>query len=158
MTDEYLSWVNNKEVKKYLEINSNSFSMLELKKYVEKTLLSSSSVFLAIEDAISGKHIGNIKLGPIDYKHNNAPIGIMIGDKNYWGRGIASEAIMLLSDYAFRELHLHKIYAGFYSLNIASMKTFLKSGFSQEARLVEHCLYEGRYIDKVYLSKLNPNG
>lgn len=46
----------------------------------------------------------------------------MIGDKNYWGRGIAADTISLISNYAFDELHLRKVFAGVYGNNIGSIK------------------------------------
>ena len=42
-----------------------------------------------------GRHIGNIKIGPVHSYHRRARIGLLIGEKEFWNRGYATEAIKL---------------------------------------------------------------
>ena len=128
-TDEYVSWLNDEEVNQFLEIRFIQHTLDMLRVYIEKVSKDHGILFLAIIRKDTDKHIGNIKLGPVDWYHRVGDIGIMIGDKASWGQGYAGEAIRLLSDYAFRELVLHKLEAGAYENNVGSIRTFSKAGF-----------------------------
>ena len=125
-----------------------------MKKFVVKCLENNGVLFLAIVYREGNRHIGNIKLGPISWKHKNAEIGIIIGEKDCWGKGYARQAIELLSEYAFSKLKLHKLTAGCYANNIGSVKAFEKAGFVQEGRKISQYLCEGKYVDGVLLGKV----
>ena len=47
----------------------------------------------------SNKHIGTIKLEPIDLETKKAVIAIMVGDKKSWGNGYGGEAMKILLEY-----------------------------------------------------------
>ena len=95
----------------------------------------------------SDTHIGNIKLGAINRCHNFADISLFIGDQKCWGYGYALEAILLLCDFAFEQLHLNKLMAGCYGNNIGSKKAFEKAGFNQEGILKKFYLCNDTYVD-----------
>lgn len=151
----YLQWMNDKEIVKYLESRFTNYSMEDLIDYVIKTTSNSDILFLAIISKEENKHIGNIKLGPINRMHLFANMGIIIGEKNYWGKGYATEAIKIVVDYAFNKLNLHKITAGVYVENTRSKKVFLKAGFKKEGILKKHYFYNGKYIDAIILGVIN---
>jgi RimJ/RimL family protein N-acetyltransferase len=147
----YCTWMNNPEVNRYLESRFEKWSVKKLKDYVNKMKRKSDCVFLAVIAKGENRHIGNIKIGPIDSTHKFADVGIMIGEKSFWGKGIAAEVISLVVDYAFNKLGLHKLTAGAYSNNIASIKAFKKAGFSAEGVRKKHYLCNGDYVDGVLL-------
>ena len=91
VTSEYLRWLNSKVVNEFLESRFVKYTLKSLKDYVSFCEKDKNTFFFAIIDKSTQKHIGNIKLGPINWNHKFAEIGIMIGDKSYWGRGIATE-------------------------------------------------------------------
>ncbi len=113
-------------------------------------------VFFAICSNQNKNHIGNIKLGPVNWIHQCADIGLLIGDKEYWGKGVATEAIQLVVEYAFKKLNLHKLTAGCHSTNIGSIKAFQNAGFVIEGMLKQHSFLQGRYVDAVILGLLTP--
>lgn len=156
-TEEYVSWLNDKEVNQFLEIRFTKHTGVSLRTYIGKVIKSPNTLFWAIVRKDTEKHIGNIKLGPIDWNHKVGDIGIMIGDKNSWGKGFATEAIRLISDYAFKTLKLHKLTAGAYASNVGSIKVFMKLDFLEEGRRKKHVLCSGEYIDVTLLAKLNEN-
>ncbi len=53
----------------------------------------------------------------------------LIGEREYWGRGLASKSVNLIPDYGFKELNLHKIYGEVMSPNLASHRVLEKLGF-----------------------------
>lgn len=80
-------------------------------------------------------HIGNIKLGQIDLNHGKAEISYFIGNKSFWGNGLISEAIHLITEYATKKKKLQFIMAGVYETNIASRKVLKKNGYKLECIL-----------------------
>ncbi|MFZ7133082.1 MAG: GNAT family N-acetyltransferase [Eubacteriales bacterium] len=151
-TEEYLSWLNNYEVVKYTESRFFPQSIKEIERYIENCN-NFNNVTFAIIDNEQKTHIGNIKLGDINWIHRYADIGLIVGNSTFWGRGIATEAIGLVADYGFKQLNLRKIVAGVYSKNIASQKAFEKNGFSISYKEKEKYFFEGEYIDGIVLEK-----
>ncbi len=126
-TSEYCAWLNDKEVNKYLE--TRKITIDELRKYIQEKNENSNCLLLGIFYKTNNKHIGNIKLEPIDYQKKKAEIGILIGDKSYWGKGIGTEATNLLTSHAFNILNLDEISLVVISENKAAIRVYQKSGF-----------------------------
>lgn len=156
-TTRYLSWLSDPEVLRFLEVRfSPPQTLVDLECFVSGVNDSDNSLMLGIFLNSDEIHIGNIKLGPIDRNHSTGDIGLLIGDRAYWGKGFASRAIKLISDYAFEELGLIKLTAGCYSSNEGSRRAFLNVGFSEEGRRIDQCWLDGHREDAVLLGKVNP--
>ncbi|MBV8277410.1 MAG: GNAT family N-acetyltransferase, partial [Verrucomicrobia bacterium] len=86
-------------------------------------------------------------------------ISVLIGATDCWGKGYATAAIRMLSDYALKVLALRKVYAGAYSSNIGSIRAFEKAGFKIEARFQRHFLTSEGEVDGVYFARFaEPKG
>lgn len=151
---EYLSWLTEPEVNQYLERRFETHTIDSLHTFVDSMAQSKDSLFLAIIHKETGTHVGNIKLGPINFNHGYAEMGILVGNKKFWGLGLGSDAIQALSDYGLKKIGLNRIFAGAYDLNIGSIKAFEKAGFSQEGILRKQFLCHGKYINAVLMGKL----
>ena len=147
----YYNWMRDPEVNQYLESRFEKWSVRRLKNYVKEIKINRDNFFWAIMLKETGRHIGNIKLGPINRKHGFADLGIIIGEKPYWGKGFATEAITLVADYAFKKLKLNKLTAGAYANNIGSVKAFKNAGFLIEGIQKSQYLYNKKYVDGVLL-------
>ena len=156
VNENYYRWMNDPEVTKYTESRFYPASKEALEEYVKEKQKDKDSIFLAIIFKEDHQHIGNIKLGPINWIHRLADIGIIIGEKSYWGKGYASEAISLLAEYAFRILNLHKLTAGCYEQNQGAVKAFQQAGFEIEGIRKKHGFLKGEYADSILLGKINP--
>lgn len=154
VTEEYVNWLNNEEVNQYLESRFIIHTPGSVQAYVEKIVRDPDIFFFAMVRKDNNRHIGNIKLGPMDWHHKIGDIGIIIGDRDSWGKGYATEAIAAVSNFAFSELGLHKLTAGAYENNVGSIKAFQKAGFWEEGRKKSHYFYQGKYIDSVLLAKI----
>lgn len=77
----------------------------------------------------------------------NAEIGYWLGEP-FWGKGIITEAVLEVTDYAFRTFALHRLYAGVMAHNPASMKVLEKAGFHLEAILKKSIYKENTFIDE----------
>ncbi len=121
-TPTYVNWLNDPEVNQYLETKWNEQTLESIRDFVNLQIKSVNSILFAIILGRDNRHIGNIKVGPINEHYRTADISYFIGDKALWGKGIATEAIGLVSDFSFEELELHKCEAGAYSVANGSWK------------------------------------
>lgn len=157
VNESYYKWMNDPEVTQYLESRFYPQSMESISEFVKNQTGDQNNVFLAIILKEGDFHIGNIKIGPINWIHRFAEVGILIGDKTSWGKGYGTEAIGLVVKYAFNILNLHKLTAGCYNSNQGSLKAFQKNGFEVEGVRKKHSFHNGEYIDAILLGLLNPN-
>jgi [ribosomal protein S5]-alanine N-acetyltransferase len=82
-TEDYLGWINNDEVLRFLETKRGS-TIQDLKEYLH--FIEINKIFAwAIVIKETDKHIGNIKIDPIDSKHGYGEYGIMMGDRETRG-------------------------------------------------------------------------
>ncbi|MEF2144842.1 MAG: GNAT family protein [Desulfovibrionaceae bacterium] len=125
-----------------------------LRLFIEACRADDRIVFAGIFLKADGSHVGNIKLGPIDPVHKTASIGIIIGEKDQWGKGLATEAIRLMADYAFTRQGVLKLTAGSIGSNKGSIKAFLHCGFEIEGVQRSQLAFEEDREDKVYLGKV----
>lgn len=153
--EDYLRWLNDPLVNQFLEVrHSPPQSISELRIFVRTVNESSDSLLLGMFTQQGRRHIGNIKLGPINYKHKRADIGIVCGERSEWGKGYATKAISLLSDFAEQKLDLQRLSAGCYSSNEGSARAFLKSGFKLEATFKSYWqLEDGSRVDELWMGR-----
>jgi [ribosomal protein S5]-alanine N-acetyltransferase len=154
VSDRYVDWMNDYEIVKYTESRFAEHTIQSIEQFVNITENDINTVAWAI--TVDSQHIGNIKLGPVDWHHSYADIGLIVGSKEHWGLGYGTESIKLVGDWAFATLQLHKLTAGFYDGNAGSMHAFEKAGFSNEARQSSHYHFEGEYIDRLIMARFNP--
>ncbi len=154
-TVEYVSWLQDSEINQLLEIRWRNFSTEDIQDYIRLMNASENDFLFGIFLKKDNKHIGNIKISEINQIHRFADIGLLIGDKNVWGKGYGTEAIGLVTKYAFDEINLNKVTAGLYANNIGSYKAFIKAGYEKVGTLKNHRFYKGSYIDEILLEKCN---
>lgn len=134
-TANYVEWLNNPNVNRYLETRYSEQNLQSISEFVRSMLISKNDYLFAILENHTEKHIGNIKLGPINWVHRFAELSYFIGDTASWGKGYASEAIKLAIQFGFEQLGLLKIQAGVYGTNMASIRALEKNGFVLEGVL-----------------------
>ena len=155
-SEDYVRWMNDPEINQYLESRFYTHTIESTKEFI-RSVTNDNNYQFGIFDKGTGKHIGNIKIGSINNYHKYADIGFLIGEKSYWGKGIATEAIKLATGFAFNTLKLHKLWGGLYSPNIGSLRAFQKNGYEQEGVKKSQYLLNGVYYDDIMFGKVNPN-
>jgi [ribosomal protein S5]-alanine N-acetyltransferase len=150
---EYLSWLNNQEVTRYLETGAFPTTLDSLKNYVQQK--SNNEFFLAIHRKDDNKHIGNIRIHAINFIHGIAEYGILIGDKDSWGKGFAKEATERLLQHCFDRLNLRKIALGVVEDNLPAVELYKKMQFIVEGRLINHGYYNGKYCNVLRMARFN---
>ena len=152
ITKKYQKWMNDPEVHKYTEQRYKKHSLKDIKKFVKEKDKSKTEflfgIFLEKNKILS--HIGNIKLGPINFIHQTAVISYFLGEKELWGKGYTTIAIKKIINIA-RKKKLKKLKAGFHEMNKGSKKVLEKNGFMLEGKFKSELLYKKkRYLNYLY--------
>lgn len=156
VSEKYAQWLNDKEVCRENRHGKGNNTIEMTKRYVESVDRAETIAAFAIITKKDKRHIGNISLGNISWDNYSGEISILIGEKDAWGRGIATEAYKLIIDYGFNTLGLHRIYSGMTVRNIAMIKVAEKSGMSKEGVSKDAFFKDGIYVDIVRYAIINP--
>tara|TARA_Y100000590_G_scaffold470606_1_gene666838 strand:+ start:1984 stop:2571 length:588 start_codon:yes stop_codon:yes gene_type:complete len=156
ITNNYVSWHNNKDHLKYYSSTGKVFTREFLINELENGLKTNTLFIYGLFDENNHKIIGNIKIGPISKNHKTSDLVIMIGDINYLGKGLASEGISIGNKIAFEKYKLRKLFGGMYRSNIGSVKAYLKSDWIVEGILLGHYLHNGKVEDRILVACFNP--
>ena len=148
--ETYYKWLNDKEINRYMETRYFPQSMEALRAYVKAHGQKTDEPWFAICLQEDDRHIGNIKLGPINFYHRTADVSYFIGEKDCWGKGLATDAIGLVAQFAFDVLGLYKLNAGTYAGNVGSQKALEKNRFVREGVLKKQVLSEGGRREDVF--------
>lgn len=151
----YQNWLSDPLVNQYLETRFERQTKERITEYVIEQKRRNDSYLLGIFKKEDGRHIGNIKLGPVNTIHSTAQISFFIGDRASWGIGFATEAITAVSAWGFGALELKRIEAGCNEPNLASLRVLLKCGFEVEGFLRKARVRDdGSRIGRFMLGKL----
>jgi len=128
--DRYLKWINNPD-NSYIQYTNQRRSITDLQLYVEQREEDATVLFLGIFVRDSGEYIGNIKYESIDIEEHQATMGILIGEENWRGRGVATEVINKSAIWLQENLNINKILLGVDVGNISAIRAYEKSGFKE---------------------------
>lgn len=150
VTEIYLSWMRDYEVTRTLDVDGNKQTIETLKEYVRSHNKSGNYVFGIYTK--KGKQIGTHSF--VWSKINKvAQIGVMIGDKNYWGKGVPLETRSRMLNYAF-ELGCKKVEASCDSINIPAIYNFVKQGWTKEGIRRAHRIVDSQPVDLILFGML----
>lgn len=155
--DDYktsISWRNDPEILDMIGGPKFFVSKETERKWVESNIGSNEKIVLAICLKDSNKYIGNIIIKDIDWRNRSVSMPILIGDKEEWGKGYATEARMMLLDYVFNEMGMNRVWGLVLENNIASIRSVEKCGFHKEGIMRESVFKNGKYHNQVLLSIL----
>ena len=150
INNNYLSWFDDCEVKKFIEYNPNK-NLQNLRVNVEKILKEKKVLFYAIFN--KKKHIGNLKIEKINLKKSTAYLGILIGDKKWRNKGVGFEIIEKICDYLFNKYKISKFFLGLKRKNIKALNLYKKSGFVIIRKINPggYLMYKNYFINKLVL-------
>lgn len=154
VSEPYVAWLNDYEVTKFTEQKYFRHTLESAKTFVSQKFNSEDDLLFGI--FFDGTHIGNIKLGPIRFEHMSAEVSYFIGEKKFWGKGIASKCVETVVHFAVTELGLKKINASYYENNIGSAKVLEKCGFVVEGNKISDVIFEDKRIGSVLVGYI-PN-
>ena len=153
-TQVYADWLNDPEVNRYLETRHSLQTVESCAAFIEQCNADPNSHLFGIFHRASGKHIGNAKIGFISAPYQRGQVSLFIGEKAFWGQGLSSELVRALTEYGFQTLGLNRLEAGCYEDNLASLRVFLKAGYTVEGFLREQVTLDGRRMGCFWLGVL----
>ncbi len=93
----------------------------------------------------NGEFIGRLGYYHIDHRRGEAELGIVIGEKAYWGRGYGTDAVNALLAHIFQETDLERVYLYTYADNKRAQRSFEKCGFRKSEEYRKFSLNHGPY-------------
>ena len=155
---EILALRGNPETMKYIprSLTKTKEEALEHIDMIETKIVNNEGINWAVTLKGNPKLIGLIGLYRVKPEHHRAEIGYMILPE-YNGKGIVTESIKAILDYAFYDMKLHSVEAIIDPQNMGSEKVLQKNGFVKEAHFIENEFYDGKFLDAAVYSILNRN-
>ena len=149
----YLAWLRDHEVIKTLnlpEYLDSSPGLEDARAYFQALRDSANEMFLALYDKSDNLFVGSVRVGHIDWRSKVADLGIMIGRRERWGRGLASDAISAVACYLFDTVGMRKLSGGAMANNVAMVRIFEKLGFRREGVFRAQDYVDDDYVDHIY--------
>src|SRR5215831_19517849 len=131
-------WRNDPAVNRYLRQGIHTLEEVQ-EWYAQYFARAENKLFAVYVDKTL---IGYGTLSHIDTTHRSCEIGIVIGNPDYWNKGVGTSVVARLTTLAFTVYHLHRVYAMIQGGNIASKRCFDKVGFQHEGGL-----RDARYVN-----------
>ena len=123
--------------------------------FLKATLSAPEPSNLAID--VDGEAIGAIGYVPgVDVERFSAEIGYWLGE-SYWGRGIVTEALMLVTDHVFDAFNMLRLFALPFADNAGSIRVLEKAGYAREAVLRSSSVKYGQPRDQLLYARVNGN-
>lgn len=152
--EKLLQWDNNKELLYYNDnkpVNSKPVTIEEIHTFINDSSQEKSHSKL-IHYAIHKKPIldliGYGMIAFIDYYNRQCKLGIVIGNKDDWGKGYAKEALKEVINYCFTSLKMNRIGAEVYAINQRSIYLFEHLGFKREGTIRDSVLKDNNFVDE----------
>jgi RimJ/RimL family protein N-acetyltransferase len=148
---QLFQWVNDINI---MRLAGTYYPVHELNhtEWFNSLIKNKENIVFAIRNE-NNELVGTCKLYNVSTIHRNAEIAIRIG-KDYQGKGYGTKAISNLIEIAFNDYNLHRLYAYIHEDNIASIKSFQKSGMRIESVMKECLFVNGKYKNLVIVSVL----
>lgn len=108
----------------------------------------------AIETLEEGLYIGGCGINNLDWKNGVAIVGIMIGHKDYRGKGYGTDAMKVLIDFIFNQINVNKVQLHVFAFNERAIKSYKKCGFKEEGRIRQRIFRNGKYHDEIVMGIL----
>ena len=157
LTDNYLNWMNDKQTTKFISKAKRENSMYDLELFVKNMIKSNLDYFFAIIYKKSQGHIGNVRLGPINFNTMESNFGILIGDKKFHGLGFATEVLELIKSFGFDYLKLREIKFEVVKKHTAAMRLYAKTKFTYLGEIKKTFNKNGNSLTLVEWSMKNSN-
>jgi RimJ/RimL family protein N-acetyltransferase len=139
--DAWTRWANDLDVG--LPLGDEAYaptSLSEIQEWIAGIIRKQDPVFDII-DAQTDRLIGRVMLFGVNRVDRAANLGIVIGEKEYWGKGYGTEATLLMLDHAFNLMNLNSVMLGVFAFNQRALASYRKVGFREigrrrEARII----------------------
>jgi RimJ/RimL family protein N-acetyltransferase len=159
--EKWTAWFNDLDVA--IPLGDEAYTLISLEKSQKnvKNMIKEHQHVFSIVDNEKDALIGRCLLFGLDEVNRKAMLGIVIGEKEFWGKGYGQDATKLLLEYAFNLLNLNSVMLGVMAFNERAVHCYQKVGFKEvgrrrEARIIGKQRYDVILMDilaEEFLSK-----
>ena len=155
----FVKWLADEETRSYVS-QYLPYSQVQEEQWYEDNLKSREEQAWAIDaqppeiGLEPWEHIGSCSFFRINWRSRHAEAGILIGAREFWGRGYGSDAMRTLMHWGFYTLNLNRIYLRVFEDNGRAIRSYRKVGFVDEGRLRQDDYRNGTYRDTLVMSVL----
>ena len=147
-------WHNDYDTTKYTTLTSfTPRNFDEEQDWYRRKLTDGTSRIFMIDEKETAETVGFVSYSNLDYRNQKALLSIVIGNTDFRGKGIATQAIQLLEDLLKNEFNVRKVTVQVLSNNDSSLSLFERSGYMEEGILKKEIYRNGKFHDLHLLSK-----
>jgi diamine N-acetyltransferase len=153
---DFTTWLNDPDVRRNVHI----YYPLSLDqeeawfREIQQHAVEEQPLAIEVKEKNQWTLIGDSGFINLEQHDRSAEIGIFIGNKNFWNKGLGTEVMQLMVRYGFLNLNLNRIYLRVVETNLAGIRCYEKAGFKHEGRMRQAHFLEGTYVDILMMSIL----
>lgn len=151
VTPEYVGWLNDPQVVRFSNQRFRQHSLQSCRDYVA-SFAASPNRFLKIIRQEDGRMVGTMTAYAA-VPHGTVDMGIMVGSRSIWGRGVGQDAWNTLLNWLLGEAAVRKVTGGAMRCNLAMMRIMERSEMALEAVRPRQEMFDGEPHDLVYFGK-----
>ena len=148
----FYRWIHDPEVTQYLQARY-PYSHAQEREFVSVPVTYEMASFAVVTKA-EDRLIGNVSLRGANPENRSCNLGIMIGDKEYWGRGYGADIMRTACRFGFGMMNLHRIELEVLAGNDRAYRLYERLGFKVEGTRRQAYYRFGRYFDSIVMSVL----
>ena len=153
ITHEYISWLKDPEVVRYSNQRFRSHSIQTCQEYLQ-SFHNSANLFFSVRLLSNGQMIGTAT-AYISVPHSTADIGLLIGNREQWGKGVGLDAWKTLMDCLLKKYSIRKVSGGTLRANVGMVRIMERAGMELEAVRSRQQILEGEVQDELYFARFS---
>ena len=152
----FYHWAQDKQVTQF-SLSSYAYpqSQSDILKWLASINSNQQTISIGICNPETNTLIGYAGIASINTLNRCGEYFILIGNKDYWGKGIGTEVTKIITHYGFETLGLHRIELTAYASNKSAIKAYEKAGYKHEGIKRQSGFRNGKFIDKVFMAVLS---
>jgi len=147
----YVPWLNDEETMAYFGSYEPASLAGEERWYEEEGKNPATRNYAVY---YQDEHVGGAGFAHLDFRNRSAEVGLFIGRKDLWDKGLGQDILRALLRHGFEQLNLHRIYLRVFAENARAVRCYEKAGFRHEGRQRDLYFRHGRYHDLLFMSVL----
>ena len=154
MLPKFTRWINNFQTMRTMAMDPMPMTTQQERRWLESASSGRDQIVFAIYDLEDMALVGSVGLFDIDHRHKSCELGVAIMEPARRGKGLGTEAVVLITDYAIHALEMHNVQLATYAYNHAGQRAYKKAGFREYGRRREARLHNGQWWDIIYMDVL----
>ncbi|MCP4686271.1 MAG: GNAT family N-acetyltransferase [bacterium] len=142
-------YANDARVARYLPLMPHPYGPEQARQWInfaQRSARQDKAYFFGLEHPELREIVGGIGLKQFFCQDNTAEVGYWLA-ADFWGKGMATEAVRLITEFSFEKLELHRLFAMTHEKNVGSSKVLEKNGFRREGTMRKAGNIDGQWQD-----------